>query len=184
MKRANSQYVVLANGAEGPVTKTEPIILHYIQGQEGQRVKIGLPRFVENIFHIPHRILDLLEIASYVFATDRLIYRGPKDAVEYHRWSRKIEFHIRVRDYDFWNQDNVRNALRDVLLFMTGDEKISFQFEPGHATPPTNLFDSPAFSENLCLKGVQVCLFSGGIDSLSGAVELLANSNCKLSYLE
>ena len=180
MSTERRRHLVLANGATGPPDTTGSLRLHYIEGQPGQRLRISLPRFVQDVYHLPPRILDLLEIASYVFAADRRIFRGPKDAVEYHAWSRVIDFHIRVRDHDFWIQPTVTKALSDTLTFMTGDAEHTFHFEPGHATPPTGLFDRPGFSIDLEATGVVVTLFSGGLDSLAGALDLLASGDYKV----
>lgn len=180
MSTERRRYLVLANGAAGPPDTTGALRLHYIEGQPDQRLRIGLPRFVQDVYHLPPRILDLLEIAGYVFAADRCISRGPKDAVEYHTWSRLIEFHIRVRDYEFWAQPAVTIALSNTLTFMTGDAEYTFHFEPGHSTPPTGLFDRPGFSLDLRGAGIVITLFSGGLDSLCGALDLLAFGDSKV----
>lgn len=180
MSTKRPRHLVLANGATGPPNSTKALRLHYIEGQPSDRLRISLPRFVRDVYHLPPRILDLLEIASYVFATDRSISRGAKDALEYHAWSRLIDFHIRVRDYEFWTQPTVTTALSNTLTFMTGDAEYTFHFEPGHSTPPTGLFDQPGFSIDLEGKEVVITLFSGGLDSLCGALDLLASGDCKL----
>ena len=162
--------LILANGAQGPKKSKNTLQLQYIKGHPAQNVRIGLPRFVQNVNHLPQRVLDLLEIAGYVFAADRCISRGPKNAVEYHAWSRSIQFYIRVRDYKFWSQPDVSIALSEALNFMTGDAEFNFNFESGHSTQPTSLFDSPDFSVSAGEKGVSVTLFSGGLDSLSGVL--------------
>lgn len=173
------RHLVLANGATGPPNSSKALRLNYIEGQN-QRLRISLPQFVQDVYHLTPRILDLLEIASYVFAADRSISRGAKDALEYHAWSRLIDFYIRVRDYDFWNQANIKIALSKTLTFMTGDAEYTFNFEPGHSTPPTGLFDQPGFSIDLEEKKVEIILFSGGLDSLCGALDLLESGDRKL----
>lgn len=115
------QNIILANDADGPKGATTMLRLHYIQGHGDHIVHIGLPRFVQDVYHLRDRVLDLLEIAGYVFAADRRISRGPKIAVEYQAWSRSLQFHIRVRDYEFWSRPPVREALSRALEFMTGD---------------------------------------------------------------
>lgn len=177
MNTPRRRHLVLANGATGPLNTAQALRLHYLADQAGKRLRIGLPRFVQDVYHLPPRILDLLEIASYIFAADRCISRGPKDAVEYHAWSRVFDFHIRVRDHAFWTQPSVTKALSDVLTFMTGDAEYTFHFEPGHSTPPTSLFDRPGFSIDPGPAGVVVTLFSGGLDSLSGTLDLLASGD-------
>ncbi|MDO8721834.1 MAG: 7-cyano-7-deazaguanine synthase [Syntrophales bacterium] len=124
---------------------------------------------------MPDRILDLLEIAAYVFAADRWVSRGRKDAVEFHAWMRSIRFIIRVRDSNFWNRPEVKRKLSDVLIFMTGDKEYTFDFVPGHSTATTSLFDSEEFEivPRSQASQASVVLFSGGIDSLSGVLERL-----------
>jgi hypothetical protein len=75
--------LILANAASNPGDGREPLILNYLPNAAGQRIHIGLPSFVVDLLHIPPRTLDLLEIAAYVFAADRCLLRGQKDAVEY-----------------------------------------------------------------------------------------------------
>lgn len=179
MKNYTSQHVVLANGADGPSKATDPLILNYLGNDVQRNVKIGLPKFVRNVYHLPDRVLDLLEIAGYIFAADRKILRGSRTAVEYQSWSRTIKFCIRVRDCSFWSDPSVSNALAQVLQFMTGDAKYEFTFETGHNTPPTGLFDRRDISIDTS-EHVNVSLFSGGLDSLSGALELIESTTDKV----
>ena len=79
----------------------------------------------------------------------------------------------------------MRNALESTLCFATGDSDYEFIFQPGHRTPATNLFDREDVSigngANLA-----IMLFSGGIDSLAGAVHQLEQTNsriCLVSHL-
>ena len=178
--RKKSPHLVAANGAKVPYRNRKALVLDYLPEKTPQWVRIGLPIFVRNLFHIPYRTLDLLEIACYVFAADRCFSRGPRDAVEYQSWSRSIEFHIRVRDIEFWNQTEVKQSLIKALRFMTGDEGYSFHFYPGHTTPPTNLFDKKEFNIDLGTQEMVVTLFSGGLDSLAGSLDLLEKSNDKV----
>jgi hypothetical protein len=67
-------------------------------------------KFVDQVYHLPDRILDLLELAAYVFAGDRAAHRGAKDAVEYHAWLRSMHFVVKVRDAGFWNQPSVKET--------------------------------------------------------------------------
>lgn len=148
-------------------------------------VRLGLPDFVQSINYLPERCLDLLEIAAYVFAADRLSPRGSREAVEYQSWARNLEFVVKVRDYQFWSDTNVRDALGEVLCFATGDDRHGFTFQPGHETPPTNLFDREEFSIPTD-RELSIMLFSGGIDSLAGAVDRLERTSehvCLVSHL-
>jgi len=114
-----------------------------------------------------------LEIAAYVFSADRLVSRGSKSAVEYQRWSgRAFDFVVKVRDYEFWSQDEIKDLLSKSLKFVSGDRSYNFHFQPGHETPPADLFDKAEFRLK---KGsnTSVSLFSGGLDSLTGAAHRL-----------
>ena len=147
-------------------------------------VRLGLPNFVQSVYHLPDRFLDLLEIAAYVFAGDRLTLRGRKDTVEYHSWARNLHYVMRVRDHAFWSRSDVQDALRAALLFMTGDQSYDFTFQPGHSTPPADLFDSEVFQVEAA-DSLSVMLFSGGLDSLAGAVQRLEETNdrvCLVSH--
>lgn len=173
--------LVLCNGASAPrrrraVGREDVIQLTYLEATHTpnvRHVRLGLPAFVRDVYHLPNRILDLLELAAYVFAADRLADRGPIDAVEFHRWGRSFQFVVKVRDYDFWKSPEVCQALSEALRFMTGDEQYEFRFLPGHATPPTSLFDREEFRYEAA-GPTTVMLFSGGLDSLAGALDELS----------
>ena len=64
-----SPHIVLCNGAEPPeqLDQSKLIKLDYQDSTGNNRkVKLALPNFVLDVFHLPDRILDLLEIAAYV----------------------------------------------------------------------------------------------------------------------
>lgn len=140
-----------------------------------QNIDLGLPSFISSVNHLPPRTIDLLEIAAYVFSADRWLSRGAKDAVEFNAWSRDIRYYIRVRDHAFWSSKDVGRLLGSALEWVTGDVSHSFTFLPGHSTPATSLFDSEQFQLGVH-DGARVALFSGGIDSLAGATDFLANA--------
>ena len=68
-----------------------------------------------------------------------------------------------------------RIPLAEALQFMTGDREYRFEFQPGHSTQPTSLFDSDEFYGGTLPKH-SVVLFSGGLDSLTGTINLLENT--------
>ena len=177
-----SPQIVLCNGANLPQQRVqcEPLILEYREGAGStQNVRLALPDFVRSVDHLPGRILDLLEIAAYIFCADRLISRGGSANLEYHSWSRLFHFVVKVRDFDFWNAPTVKERLKDALAFMSGDQAYHFTFQPGHSTFPVSLFDSEAFQIEH-QQNTKVILFSGGLDSLAGIVSDLENSSDQL----
>jgi 7-cyano-7-deazaguanine synthase in queuosine biosynthesis len=56
----------------------------------------------------------------------------------------------------------------------------SLKFQPGHNTPSTGLFDKRPFHVEVDENGLNVALFSGGVDSLAGALQLLESGKEKL----
>ena len=169
-------------GSENSVHKS--IDLEYRDGFPNRNVNISLANFTSNVYHLPDRLKDLLELAGYIFASDRIFSRGAKDAVEFHSWPRKIQFNFKVRDIQFWDQFDVKKLLNDVLCFMTGDEAYEFNFFPLESEIPNSLFDDENFlidrNEN-----VDIVLFSGGLDSLAGIIERLESTEhhlCLVSH--
>lgn len=183
--KENLPRIILCNGAELPrqLERTNYLTLEYQnKTDKTQNIKLALPDFVRNVYFLPDRILDLLEIASYVYCSDRLNYRGKKDALEPHSWARTFHFEIKVRDYKFWENPEVKERLKDALVFMSGDKAYNFSFQPDHMTDPTGIFDNEEFQIE-SNEYTQVILFSGGLDSLSGIVECLENTSDQLCLI-
>ena len=120
--------------------------------------------------NIPPVLVDLLEIATYVYCADQATTRGAGNTRHYGaQWRRRFTFHIPVREPDVWSSSPVLTALQGTLGFLSDDE-YAFTF--------TALTDPPAVAQYLDFSpgeatGVrpdEVMLFSGGIDSLGGAV--------------
>lgn len=104
--------------------------------------------------------VDLLYLAMSVYAADlRIPRRFASD-----QWCREVELHLAVSDLALWSQHAVH--VEQMLNFLTGDHwtlRLRGREEP----------ERP--SSNLQLNDVQaVCLFSGGLDSLVGAIDLLS----------
>ena len=78
----SSPVVVLCNQASPPRRRVERVVnLSYLKtGSNRPNVIIGLPKLVQSLYHLSDRVLDLIEIACYVFAADRHSLRGQKDA--------------------------------------------------------------------------------------------------------
>ena len=189
MDTSHPPQVVLCNSAdlteELQHIDRDPLTLEYRDDTVNERnISLGLPDFVRQAYHLPDRILDLLEIATYIFSADRLVSRGAKDAVEYHSWSRRFHFIIKVRDIGFWQKLEVQKTLTEALTFMSGDKSYAFTFQKGHSTPRTDLFDTDEFKLSEKLE-TSTLLFSGGLDSLSGALKHLEQTSddvCLVSY--
>jgi len=129
-------------------------------------------------------VKDLLELAAYIYAADRKIKRGEIDAVEYQSWDRSFHFVFPVRDLPFWNRNDVHSALSEALEFMTGDKSYKFTFQKMDSDVPMDLFDQEGYKTTPD-SPTSVILFSGGLDSLTGTVDRLVNTNeniCLISH--
>ena len=160
-------------------TSTELNLLNRNINGLGANITIGYTKFVKEPENLPPRILDLLQIAAHIFCTDRLVYRGDRNSISNKAWGRSLEFHIPVLDYDFWNNQALKNALSEALVFMTGDRKYNFVFEKselGHLPKP-NLKQLSLFEDEVeqivGADRADILLFSGGLDSLAGTIERL-----------
>lgn len=149
-----------------------------------RNVRLALPKFVRDLYRLPEAVLDLIETAAFVYAADRLTPRGPSDALEYQSWSRSFHYYQRVRDNNVWSP-NALVELSRALEWVTGDISHEFRFEEGHSTPPSSLFDVETFDLPRPKNGAAVLPFSGGLDSLAGALTLLETTDrhvCLVSH--
>lgn len=119
---------------------------------------------------VPGGLLDLVDIATYVYCADQAVTRGG-DGVENvgAEWRRRLHFVVPVRAPDLWNSEPARAALTGTLGFLSDDD-YSFEFVPLKDGPE---FQSYMFGEADRGPGAveEVVLFSGGLDSLAGAIE-------------
>jgi hypothetical protein len=126
---------------------------------------------MEGVFSsIPDRFMDFLDIATFVYCGDQAISRGQKIVDNYgDLWYRGLHFVIGVRDLVFWQRDDVHNKLEDVLSFLSG-ECISFDFKKLEQDRARDNYLDFVGKWEEDEKPNQVMLYSGGIDSLGGAI--------------
>lgn len=143
----------------------------YLDYENDGVVRLEIPSFVMDL---PDRLIDLLEIASYIYVSDRLASRGGNDLIEYHSWARDMKYKIKVRDINFWKQSKIKKSLSSLLCFMTGDKSYTFNFDKLTTQKPMQpkLFQEDDLRQEYNEK-VNVVLFSGGLDSLSGIIDTL-----------
>lgn len=120
--------------------------------------------------NIPTVFADLIEIATYVYVADQAVTRGG-DGVENvgADWRRRLLFTIPVRNLKFWRKPEVMTALVETLSFLSEDE---YHFDFVDLTHPRPIQHYLPFSKTGKAQAIQeVVLFSGGLDSLGGAVQ-------------
>lgn len=122
---------------------------------------------------VEDRLLDLLDIAGAIFAVDGQVTRGGLSRPNFgDRWRRTADMVIDVREPAFWGQAAIRDALTEAVGFLT-DDAWSFTFRKCAAEAPKHDyldFSGPSSAEP---DAETVLLFSGGLDSLAGAIETL-----------
>lgn len=141
---------------------------HPSDSSKHSRVSGGLLKRVRELgISVDASAMDLITIASAVTAAETFERRG--DAAD--AWSRVMHLHIPVIDENLWNM--LSDRLSSILNFLTGDQwrftfsKTSFQIKK-----PIVSKKSKARLDSL--KGLNsVCLFSGGLDSAVGAINIL-----------
>jgi 7-cyano-7-deazaguanine synthase in queuosine biosynthesis len=108
--------------------------------------------------------LDLCELAAFIYMADKAVPRG-----RFEKWTRNLSFLVPVRNVDRWNM--VKEILTNTVATLSGDN-IDFHFvnkveeKRGGKVPDSAPTVKPPESD--C-----TCLFSGGLDSFSGAVYLI-----------
>jgi hypothetical protein len=131
---------------------------------------------------VPSRLVDLIEIATYVYCADQATSRGGEaQAAMGSDWRRNFRFVIPVRHPDHWSDPKVLGPLCDTISFLSEDNYV-FEFEM--ATNPTELDNYLGLSEDSgTFRADEVVLFSGGLDSLSGAIEKLSGGKTHVALV-
>jgi 7-cyano-7-deazaguanine synthase in queuosine biosynthesis len=129
---------------------------------------------------IPDVLTDLLEVATYVYCADQLVSRGGEAAQALGAdWRRQLSFVVPVREPDLWTSPEVSASLARLLTFMS-DEDLRFEFVPASSPAPRSSYFEFPDQEGAEFLAEEVALFSGGLDSLAGAVETLEQGERRL----
>ncbi|PMH41439.1 hypothetical protein BCU68_15905 [Vibrio sp. 10N.286.49.B3] len=111
--------------------------------------------------------IDLITIATAVTAADTFEQRETAaDA-----WSREMHLYVPVANEHIWS--SLSGRLSSILNFLTGDQWQFTFFKTSMIMPKPKSTDK-ANAKHKTLKGLNsVCLFSGGLDSAVGAIDIL-----------
>ena len=140
--------------------------IHFV-GRNG-KLNFGLDQMIDGLSKrgvYPTNIaLDLTLIAAMVTAADTRISRTTESQ---NSWTREIDLYIPVKNLEVWN--GATDIIARMLTFLTGDRWRVF-FRQNHLdykklVAPAGELIPPPFDS--------VCLFSGGLDSFVGAIDLL-----------
>lgn len=137
----------------------------------GKNVRVEL-NDIGRQFHqdIAPALIDLVEIAAFVYVADQMNRRGADDVETMGaNWRRRMRFEIPVRVPTLWNSAPVGDALMELLSFLSEDE---YEFTFSQYKNPPALDSYLSFGKLVQPTPPEsVLLFSGGLDSLGGVVE-------------
>jgi hypothetical protein len=133
--------------------------------------------------NIPDALIDLLEIASFVYAADSAISRGGRvDAQMGAQWRRRFRFVIPVRSPALWSSSGVTSSLVETLSFLSEDD-YHFEFQRLAGRRATTDYFELADAGAVGFAPDEVALFSGGLDSFAGAIEEVAIGGKKVALV-
>jgi hypothetical protein len=168
---ANEHNVICGTAAGGglPALQRPPLRLRI--GGKQPNVFVTFEAVLQTLWRdVPPAFRDLIDVAAYVYSADQAVGRGSREDEKFGaKWRRTFHFAIPVRLPELWNRAAVREALVEAASFLSEDE-YHFHFE-GFQDPPAD----PGFlnfgTDRLGGTVEEVMLFSGGLDSLGGAVQ-------------
>ena len=136
-------------------------------------------RLAENV---PDLLTDMLEVAAYVHCADQLIGRGTSQMTEMGaEWRRRFRFRIPVRCLGVWKNPRILGALCDTLGFLSEDE-YAFEFVEAAKPQPLQSY-IPFEAVDQSFAPDEVVLFSGGLDSLAGAIDAIMGAGKRLALV-
>lgn len=155
-----------------PITPTRPDThvtqISFIDGD--RRLGYGLGQALDQLRELGLRpsetSMDLALFAATITAADTRISR---DSEAQDAWTREIDLHLPVQDPGLWS--GLAPLAVTTLNFLTGD-RWAFHFRPRLAGV-TELATAPQKLRTAF--PTSVCLFSGGLDSFIGAIDLLTS---------
>lgn len=174
----NKRYVICGNASTKHIKEDPNRDLRLqLSGKKGQgNLTLHFEDIHRKFFRsIPTQFHDLLEIATYVYSADQAIKRGADDVDNFgNAWRRDLHFIMPVRNPEFWRTPDVLDALLSTLGFLSDD---NYQFDFVQMEKDYSIQEYLKFNDTQQLFGLpeQVVMFSGGLDSLAGAIEEILN---------
>ncbi|MEN6537185.1 MAG: 7-cyano-7-deazaguanine synthase [Bryobacteraceae bacterium] len=169
---AEGERIILCGGAPGPSrVKREDVLDLTLYGNE-PNVNLEISNISRRLASdIPDELADLIEIAAYIYSADQAVTRGGDGVVAVgENWRRRLHFHIPTRKPEIWSSPSVSDTLKGTLSFLSDDE-YSFHFTQQSEPAPVQKYLRFDEAEEQTDELDSVLLFSGGLDSLGGAVE-------------
>lgn len=137
-----------------PAARQPAVLLDWFDDADGSTIQYR--GSLRSRLAVPAAASDLLKVAAAVYCVDRLEERPGT-------WTRSIHLQLPVRQMGQWSV--VSAEFTDAVSFLSGDNwYLEFTDSTEAVRAPTEI--APAVDV--------VCLFSGGLDSFTGALNLLA----------
>lgn len=174
----DKRYILCGNAsAKGVSEDPERDLRLRLSGKEGKgNITLRIEDVHRKMFQpVPSLFNDLLEVATYVYSADQVIRRGADDVDTFgDGWRRDLHFVVPVRNPDFWNSAPVQEVLCATLGFLS-DDQYQFDFVKLDQDHPFQEYLGFDDTEQMYRKPEQVVMFSGGLDSLAGAIDEVVN---------
>lgn len=163
--------IILCGGAPKPPRAKREHLLELRLGNDEEDVTLRITDITNRLSsELPDELTDLVELASYIYCADQAITRGGDGVVAFGRnWRRRLSFHVPVRKPELWSSKPVVAALQNTLGFLSEDE-YEFHFYKQRSPEPMQTYLELAAGTEAADALDEVLLFSGGLDSLGGAV--------------
>lgn len=151
-------YLVRTDTTQVP-TSDDARLLHWAPGRPEATIQtVDITRELFRGHQPPRVAADLLLLGAAVYCADKATLR--RHTPDF--WTRDITIDLPVGDAETWREAGFDHVLR----FLSGDH---WRIEPRYSDRHPLTADRPAQRSGIDA----VCLFSGGLDSLCGAVDLL-----------
>ncbi|MEX0583955.1 MAG: hypothetical protein WD185_09815, partial [Sneathiella sp.] len=142
--------------------------LQFVDGD--RRLNHGLGQMLDQLsdraMYPSENAIDLAILAATVIGADTRISRTTDSQDS---WTREIDLYVPVSEPDIWSESV--SLIERTLRFLTGDHwRLEFRARQKNVK---SLIDRPP--ELVGATFDSVCLFSGGLDSFVGAIDLLAD---------
>jgi 7-cyano-7-deazaguanine synthase in queuosine biosynthesis len=174
----DKRYILCGNASAKGISE-DPVrdLRLRLSGKEGKgNITLRIEDVHRKMFQpVPSLFNDLLEVATYVYSADQIIRRGADDVDSFgDGWRRDLHFVVPVRNPDFWNSPQVQEALCSTLGFLS-DDQYRFDFVKLDQDHPFQEYLGFDDTQQMYRKPEQVVMFSGGLDSLAGAIDEVVN---------
>lgn len=147
------------------VSSPNAIVLDLFSTIDSSTIKARFDRLVEVVGYPSQSAIDFLLFAVAVYVADKTVQRK----ITPDKWTRTLNMMCPVEDKSLWS--SAETNLTAAISFLTGDR---WKFD--WSTNKNNLWYVNKIGQE---KYQAVCLLSGGLDSLIGAIDLLEDKRNK-----